>query len=51
MSKPTAFLMKLLPMRSVPMTATVLLVTSSPSHGRYGCHVDHVCSRIICSLG
>ena len=33
MSKPTAFLMKLLPMRPVPITATVLPVTSSPSQG------------------
>ena len=51
MSKPTAFLTKLLPMRPVPITATVLPVTSSPSQGWYGCHVDQVCSRTICSEG
>jgi hypothetical protein len=51
MSKPTAFLMKLLPMRPVPMTATVLPVTSTPSQGCQGCQVDQVCSRTICSEG
>ena len=43
--------MKLLPMRPVPITATVLPVISSPSHGWYGCQVDHFFSRTICSEG
>ena len=51
MSKPTAFLMKLFPMRPVPMTATVRPLTSSPSQGCDGCQVDQVCSRTICSDG
>ena len=38
-------------MRPRPTTASVRPVTSSPSHGWYGCHVAHWCSRTCVSAG
>src|SRR5215470_18081736 len=49
MSKPTHFLMNASPIRPVPITATVLPVTSSPKNGKYGCQNPHLFSRVRCS--
>src|SRR5579859_526743 len=49
MSKPTHFLMNASPILPVPITATVLPVTSSPRNGMYGCQYPHWFSRVRCS--